>query len=144
MIIPTMSGVFFGESFSALKLLAVFVLIGFIYLSLGKSNGGRINKRWILFCALAFVFQGSIGVLQKVHQSSSHKAELNGFLFVAFTCSLIYQKAGYSCRSLRSLLVWCKRSQPKTFGNFTEPALFPACKRQCNYFKLTRLGFDFP
>lgn len=90
MIIPTMSGVFFGESFSIPKLCVVFVLIFFIYLSLEKKEDSKTNKRWLLFCSLAFIFQGSIGVLQKIHQSSPHKEETGAFLFVAFLCSLIY------------------------------------------------------
>jgi len=90
MIIPTMSGVFFGEQFSIAKLCIVFVLIFFIYLSLEKKNDAPINKRWLLLCSLAFVFQGSIGVLQKIHQSSVHKGETGSFLFVAFICSLVY------------------------------------------------------
>ena len=90
MIIPTMSGVFFGEAFSIRKLIIVFILIAFIYLSLGKTESIKVNLRWIIFCALAFVFQGSIGVLQKIHQTSLYKAETNCFLFVAFICSLIY------------------------------------------------------
>ena len=90
MIIPTMSGVFFGESFSVYKLIFVFVLIFFIYLSLEKKNSTEINKKWLIFCALAFVLQGSIGVLQKIHQSSEHKDEIGGFLFVAFICSIVY------------------------------------------------------
>lgn len=92
MIIPTMSGVFFGEGFSPYKLIAVAILIGFIYLSLGNGGGKKINKKWFFFVLLAFVFQGSIGVLQKIHQASEHKAELNAFLFVAFICSLIYSR----------------------------------------------------
>ena len=92
MIIPTMSGVFFGEQFSLPKLVAVVILIGFIYISFSKSEGERINKKWLLFAALAFVFQGSIGVLQKVHQTSEHKSEVMGFLFVAFICSLLYSR----------------------------------------------------
>ena len=90
MIIPTMSGVFFGESFSVYKLILVFVLIFFIYLSLEKKNSTEINKKWLIFCALTFVLQGSIGVLQKIHQSSEHKDEIGGFLFVAFICSIVY------------------------------------------------------
>lgn len=90
MIIPTMSGIFFGESFSLPKLCAVCVLIFFIYLSLEKKGGARINGRWLIFCSLAFIFQGSIGVIQKLHQSSVHKGETGSFLFVAFICSLIY------------------------------------------------------
>ena len=92
MIIPTMSGVFFGEGFSPYKLIAVVILIGFIYLSLGSGGDKKINKKWFFFVALAFLFQGSIGVLQKIHQASEHKAELNCFLFVAFICSLIYSR----------------------------------------------------
>ena len=45
-----------------------------------------------MFCVLAFLFQGSIGVLQKIHQFSEYKAEFNGFLLVAFICSLIYSR----------------------------------------------------
>lgn len=99
MIIPTMSGVFFGEEFSIAKLIFVFVLIFFIYLSLEKKGDSSINRRWLIFCTLAFVLQGSVGVLQKIHQSSSHKGEIGGFLFVAFICSIVYShfsaKAGF-------------------------------------------------
>ncbi len=92
MIIPTMSGIFFKEKFSILKLILVFILIGFIYLSFDKTDGKKTNKKWLLFCVLAFLFQGSIGVLQKIHQFSEYKAEFNGFLLVAFVCSLIYSR----------------------------------------------------
>lgn len=93
MIIPTLSGVFFGESFSLNKLIAVAVLIGFIYLSLEKaSDTKKINKKWIFYCLLSFLLQGSIGVLQKIHQTSAYKTESSAFLFVAFVCSLIYSK----------------------------------------------------
>lgn len=93
MIIPTMSGIFFGEDFSIPKLILVVVLIGFLYLSLDDKKGDvKANRRWLFFCALAFLFQGSIGVLQKVHQSSPHKEEANGFLLIAFICSLIYSR----------------------------------------------------
>ena len=102
MIIPTMSGVFFGEKFSLLKLISVVFLIGFIYLSFNKTDDKKTNKKWFLFCVLAFLFQGSIGVLQKIHQFSEYKGELNGFLFVAFICSLVYSRirTGKSYREL--------------------------------------------
>ena len=90
MLIPTLSGVFFGEAFSLAKLGVAFVLIGFIFLSIPKNNNTQINKKWLISCLLVFVFQGTIGVVQKVHQSSTHKAEVSGFLFVSFICAAIY------------------------------------------------------
>lgn len=90
MIIPAMSGIFFGESLSITKFALIIMLVGFIYLSLGKGENGKKDRKWILFCLLAFLFQGSIGVLQKIHQSSAYKGETDGFLFVAFICSLVY------------------------------------------------------
>lgn len=90
MIIPTMSGIFFGEKFSFLKLTATIILIGFIYLSLDKKGGRKINGKWFLYCALTFLTQGAIGVIQKIHQNSSYKAETSGFLFITFVCSLCF------------------------------------------------------
>ena len=90
MIIPTLSGVFFGEKFSISKLCVVFVLIFFVYLSIGKNDDAKINKKWLLFSGLAFVFQGAVGVIQKVHQTSSHKSEVSGFLFISFICAIVF------------------------------------------------------
>jgi len=90
MIIPALSGVFFGEGFSFPKLIAIFVLLFFIYLSLEKSGGKRVNLRWFLYCLLAFLNQGLVGVLQKIHQSSPHKQEVAGFLFVSFLCAVLF------------------------------------------------------
>ena len=90
MIIPTVSGIFFGETFSVAKLGVVIVLIAFIYLSIPKSNHAAISKKWLLCCVLAFVFQGSVGVVQKIHQSSVHKAEVSGFLFFSFICATVF------------------------------------------------------
>ena len=93
MIIPTLSGIFFGEQFSIYKLIIMFVLIGLIYLSLEKNQDSKkMNKGWLVYCAAAFLFQGSIGVMQKIHQTSSYRGESNGFLFIAFLCSLIYSR----------------------------------------------------
>ena len=90
MIIPTMSGIFLGEAFSFAKLCIVLILIGFIYLAVSKSDDTKVSKKWFLFCLLAFSFQGTIGILQKIHQSSIHKTEVSGFLCVAFICAIIF------------------------------------------------------
>lgn len=91
MIIPAMSGaIMFGESFSLGKALAILLLIFFIYVSLKKDKDSRLNKKWIIYCILAFVFQGIIGIVQKIHQTSKHKDELLVFLAAAFLFSCIF------------------------------------------------------
>lgn len=90
MIIPTMSGIFFGEVFSIAKLCIVLILIGFIYVAISKSDNIKVNKKWFLFCFFAFIFQGTIGILQKIHQSSRYKTEVSGFLCIAFICAIVF------------------------------------------------------
>lgn len=90
MIIPSLSGVFFGEGFSPYKLAVIAVLLVFLYLSFEKNNSTKIGGKWFFFCLLAFLFQGAIGILQKVHQSSTYKDETAGFLFIAFICASIF------------------------------------------------------
>lgn len=90
MIIPTLSGIFFGEGFSFSKLAIVVVLVFFLYLSFEKKSGGSVHGKWFLYGLLAFLFQGSIGVLQKIHQGSVFKEETGGFLFVGFVCAALY------------------------------------------------------
>lgn len=94
MIIPAMSGaLFFNEAFSVGKGLAILALIFFIYVSLKKERGKQADGSWVLCCVLAFVFQGGIGVLQKVHQSSAHRDELLAFLTVSFLFSCVFSGA---------------------------------------------------
>lgn len=93
MIIPTMSGVlFFGESFSIIKFIGIIALLFFIYFTVGKgSDDKKINKKWLIYCALEIVSTGMIGILQKIHQGSElHKSETSIFLLTGFLCSLIY------------------------------------------------------
>ena len=90
MMIPTMSGVFFGEKFSFVKLIIVFLLIFFIYLSFEKNNRTKIGGKWFLYCLISFFALGAVGVLQKTHQTSAHKGESSGFLFVAFFFAAIW------------------------------------------------------
>ena len=91
MIIPTISGaIFFNEAFSIAKLIALILLVLFIFFASKQDDGMVANKKWIIYCISTFLFMGIIGVLQKIHQNSSHKNELFAFLTVAFLCSLIF------------------------------------------------------
>ena len=93
MVIPTFWGaLMFHEGISAPKACALFVLIFFIYLTLKKSGASQHTRAWVFACILAFLFQGGIGVVQKIHQSSAHRDELSVFLASSFLFSCIFSR----------------------------------------------------
>lgn len=91
MIISALSGaLFFNESFSIGKAIATVMLIGFICISLGRSENTEIKKGWGIICIVTFLLQGIIGILQKLHQSSQYKDEIFLFLASAFLFSFAF------------------------------------------------------
>ena len=88
MLIPTLSGVlFFGEPFSVYKFIAIMVLIVFLYCASSGKSEGTFNWKWMLYCGINFLTGGTIGIIQKVHQSSAHREEFYFFLASAFLVS---------------------------------------------------------
>ena len=91
MLIPTLSGcLFFGEPFSIFKLIAALILVVFLYLASAAEKGKKINVKWLIYCSIAFLAGGIIGVLQKVHQSSTHSDEFYLFLASAFLVATLF------------------------------------------------------
>lgn len=91
-IISALSGVmFFGESIAWVQIVGIaLMLASFVFAVDTKSESEKkANLRWLATCMLAFFSCGFIGIMQKIHQSSAHKNELNAFLVVAFLTSAI-------------------------------------------------------
>ncbi len=90
-IIPSMSGpVLFGEKVTVSQFAGIGLMIICIILSPGNDGGERraVNLKWLLFCTVAFVFSGAVGVVQKIHQSNAaHKAEMPALLLTCFFVS---------------------------------------------------------
>ena len=88
-LISALSGVlFFGESIGLWQIIGMVLMLASFALANGGENGGkRANLRWLLLCVVAFLATGAIGVMQKIHQSSAFKEELNAFLVIAFAVS---------------------------------------------------------
>lgn len=88
-LISALSGVlFFGESIGLWQIIGMVLMLASFALANGGENGGkRANLRWLLLCVVAFLATGAIGVMQKIHQSSAFKEELNAFLVIAFGVS---------------------------------------------------------
>ena len=89
-IIPSMSGpVLFGEKVTVSQFAGIGLMIICI-LSPGNDGGERraVNLKWLLFCTVAFVFSGAVGVVQKIHQNNAaHKAEMPALLLTCFFVS---------------------------------------------------------
>ena len=90
-LISAFSGVmFFGESLGWVQIVGIVLMLASFVLAT-KSDGDekKANLKWLFLCVIAFVATGGIGVMQKVHQSSAYKDELNAFLIVAFISSAV-------------------------------------------------------
>ena len=92
-IIPSMSGpVLFGEKVTVSQFAGIGLMIICIILSPGNDGGERraVNLKWLLFCTVAFVFSGAVGVVQKIHQNNAaHKAEMPALLLTCFFASFL-------------------------------------------------------
>ena len=90
MILPAMSDVLiWHEPFHFGKAIAMLLLLLFIRISLGKDHSSVYQKGWLFFCFCAFLGDGTVGIMQTIHQRSTHQAELFWFLSSAFFCAFI-------------------------------------------------------
>ncbi len=85
-VITALSGVlFFGESITPLKIVGIaLMLVSFVFAVEREQNGKKGSLVWLLLCIAVFLCTGGIGIMQKVHQSSPYKAELDIFLVLSF------------------------------------------------------------
>ena len=92
-IIPSMSGpVLFGEKVTFSQFAGIALMVICILLSPAKDEGDKrlFSLKWLLFCAVAFVFSGAVGVVQKIHQNNAvHKAEMPALLLTCFFVSFV-------------------------------------------------------
>ena len=135
-IIPSMSGpVLFGEKVTVSQFAGIGLMIICIILSPGNDGGERraVNLKWLLFCTVAFVFSGTVGVVQKIHQNNAaHKAEMPALLLTCFFVSF----------ALSGIRLITERGRTKKSGerlNKLTPAvvLFPAVSGLCFAFPHT-------
>jgi drug/metabolite transporter (DMT)-like permease len=90
-LISALSGVmFFGESLGWAQIVGIaLMLVSFVLAANVSSDEKKANFKWLVLCLIAFAATGCIGILQKVHQSSAHRTELNSFLIIAFLSSAL-------------------------------------------------------
>lgn len=95
-IIPALSGYFiWGESIVTVQIIGMVLMLCCFTLSVDFSKSEKkASLSWFLYVFIAFITTGLIGVMQKWHQSSEYKAELDGFLIIAFLFSFVFSAVG--------------------------------------------------
>lgn len=90
-VITALSGVlFFNERITLLKSIGlVLMLVSFVFAVEREEEKKKGNLIWLLLCITVFITTGGIGIMQKVHQTSPYKAELDIFLVLAFCVTAI-------------------------------------------------------
>ena len=108
LIIPALSGmVLYGEPVSFAQYVGVALMLLSFTFSVDKSQDNKsMNLRWLLLCIGAFLFNGAVGVMQKLHQNSAWKAQLGMFLLIAF--------AVYALLCLALTLFTLRKNEPMT------------------------------
>ena len=85
-LVTAVSGVlFFDESITVLQVIGIAIMLcSFVFATEKDKDKKKSSFRWLLLCTVNFLSIGCIGIMQKVHQSSPYRAELNSFLVIAF------------------------------------------------------------
>ena len=89
-MIPTIFGcVYRSELPQVQQIIGLVLMVITFILSIDFSENSGMSVKWLLVVVGSFVGMGMIGVLQTVHQVSSFKDEINGFLFWSFVFSFV-------------------------------------------------------
>ena len=85
-VLSAISGaLFFGESLLPIHIGGIALMLISCALIVGRDGEKKgASLRWLLLCIVVFFTTGGIGIMQKLHQSSAYKEELNAFLVLAF------------------------------------------------------------
>ena len=96
-LISALSGaVFFGERIEWPHIVGMALMLVSFALAVDSRSDGEKKKAsflWMVFCLISFVTCGAIGVMQKTHQSSEYKGEINEFLVISFVISFAFSIA---------------------------------------------------
>lgn len=90
-IMPALSGLFYGESISPVQYAGVLMMILCIILSPeNNADNNKSSVKWLIWSVIASMVSGLVGIFQKVHQGSlQHSFEMSALLISCFTTSVI-------------------------------------------------------
>lgn len=91
-LVTAVSGaLFFDESITVLQAIGIAIMLcSFVFAAEKDKDKKKSSFRWLLLCTVNFLSIGCIGIMQKVHQASAYRAELNSFLVIAFVVAGLF------------------------------------------------------
>ncbi len=94
-LMSALSGaIFWDEKLAWAHIVGLILMLVSFALSIERKEGEKKSSTlWLILCLVAFLATGMIGIMQKIHQTSAHKGELNSFLIVAFLTSFLCSAA---------------------------------------------------
>lgn len=113
-LISALSGaIFWDETLAWAHIVGLILMLISFYLSIEKKeNEKKSSTTWLVLCLIAFCATGTIGLMQKIHQTSEHKGELNSFLIIAFLTSFV---------ASISMLLYTRHKEGTLTFRFTKP-----------------------
>ena len=85
MLIPAFAGItIWHETIYIAQIIGLVLLLSSLAMGINPKKDRRITGKWLLYSLLAMISSGTVGVLQKIHQSSAYASEMNGLIMVAF------------------------------------------------------------
>lgn len=87
-LVTALSGaLFFNETLAFSHVVGILLTLLSFVLAVKSEKGESVKRGWLALCVAAFLATGGIGIMQKIHQGSQHKSEINAFLIIAFIIS---------------------------------------------------------
>lgn len=87
-LVPVVAGtIIYDESVNLKQLIGIVLLLVSFIISVKADK--KINFKWLFFAVGAMLSAGIVGLLQKIFRMSPYKAQMNGFLVIAFFIIII-------------------------------------------------------
>lgn len=155
MLLPTIFGlVYFKEPLRGTLVISLFLfLLAFYFLNVpsrteqkNKSVRQHNKKRWLFYCFLTFLGNGSLSIVQKLHQNQLNGTEASSFMFFGFCfATLFYLIAYLLVKNLEQKTAEVKTSAPfSLLQNNLLPILFLAVGSLLGNLLLTNLAGKIP
>ncbi|MBO5906600.1 MAG: EamA family transporter [Clostridia bacterium] len=75
------SAIFLSEEISLWQWLGLLLLSVALIFIIPPKKGEKLSVKWLVFAVCSMVGSGSLAIVQKIHQNSPYKPELQGFIF---------------------------------------------------------------